>query len=359
MPRDRQLSLDMVRGVAILLVVLFHLYAPTGIGWLDVAMRPVAVAGWAGVDLFFVLSGYLVGGLILDETARTGGLATGRFFARRALRLWPVLWLYLALLVAGGAGRQAVWPVLFHVQNYVGTHAVPSHLWSLAVEEHFYLIAAFALPWLARRGAGPMIGVLVAVIVGVGALRILALGYGEALRHAQWQTQYRIDALAAGVLIAAVRRYRPDVFVRAQRRRAELAIAAVAGFAWLAHGADDATRYGIGLTVAWASAAALVLASADLTVPARWRWPARLLGGLGTIAYSLYVWHASAAQVAGGLVQAAGWQSPVAAFVVKLSLALGVGALVYRWVERPFLRLRDQPAAARPMVASGNAMRYH
>ena len=324
--RPRHLPLDVLRGLAIAQVLVFHFHTPGGHAVVDA----LAGAGWAGVDLFFVLSGYLVGGMILAEAARTGRLDRRRFFVRRALRLGPVLALYLAILLVAGAGWRTVGPVVLHIQNYADAWPVPSHLWSLAVEEHFYLFAALALPALVRRGL--VIPVLVAIIVAVGALRIGALAHGETLRHAQWQTQYRIDAPAAGVLLAALRRYRPVGFAAAGRHRALLIVGAVAAYAWLASLSEAATLYGAGRSVALLAAAALVLVAATTDARAAPRPTVRALGWLGTIAYPLYVWHASAGRVAemlGGGIAA------------KLALAILTGAVVHRYVERPILLLRE------------------
>lgn len=345
----RQQSLDVVRGIAILSVLLFHFHAPTGVVPVDALLHPFAVAGWAGVDLFFVLSGYLVGGMILTEVARDGTLDRRRFFVRRALRLWPVLAAYVAVLAAFGADWSMLWPVLLHVQNYASDMNVPSHLWSLAVEEHFYLVAALVLPWLAKRGPRALMATLVAVIIGVSALRIGALAWGETLRDAQWQTQYRIDAIAVGVLLAAVRRDRPGVFAWVERHRGWVVASALLGFGWLATGSEDATRYGIGLIVGWAASGALVLAAADAQVAPAWERPAAVLAWLGTIAYSLYIWHPSV----GTLVEASGLTG-VPLLAGKLALAITVGALVHRWIERPVLALRDRRShpATRTLVTS-------
>lgn len=338
----RQQSLDVVRGIAILSVLLFHFSAPTGSVVLDALLAPFAAAGWAGVDLFFVLSGYLVGGMILAEVARDGTLDRRRFFMRRASRLWPVLWAYLALLAASGAAWSMIWPVLFHVQNYAADLDVPSHLWSLAVEEHFYVLAALVLPGLARRGERALTATLVALILGVSALRIGALAAGVSFIDVQWQTQFRIDALAVGVLLAVWRRNRSAIFAWAASHRRWLVAGAAIGFAWLAAGAEDAIRYGIGRSVAWAASAALVLAAAEAAVAPAWRRPAAAMAWLGTISYSLYVWHASAGQVAEALVRSAGFGDGAELVAAKLALTVVTGTLVYRWVERPVLALRDR-----------------
>lgn len=101
---------------------------------LDALTRPGATFGWAGVNLFFVLSGFLLGRLVLTEQARTGRFDGRRFTARRLLKLWPVLYVFLAVQAPAGPEPNGsyLWQNALHVQNYAGTSL--THLWSLAVE---------------------------------------------------------------------------------------------------------------------------------------------------------------------------------------------------------------------------------
>lgn len=335
------MTLDVVRGIAILLVLLFHFQMPIGIPAIDAALRPFANAGWAGVDLFFVLSGFLVGGAILREAAEPVGFGYRRFFVRRALRLWPALYLYLATLwLAGGAANwELVWPVLLHVQNYADW--APSHLWSLAVEEHFYLGAALLLPLLVRGGPRRVLAVLVSIVVACLTLRIAALAAGVTPLAVQWQTQYRLDGLAIGVMLALCAIHRPQWLAQAGRYRLLLFLLAAGGFAMLAGGVTDLSD-GVSFTVAALASAALLVAMLDARIPAALLLPARAIAWLGTIAYSLYLWHASLGRVAVGLASAIGLSHPLVVLALKLTLATGVAALLYALVERPAMRLRDK-----------------
>src|SRR3954451_21567996 len=148
----RRLDLDVVRGVAIVLALGWH-FSPTrsGNAVLDALQFPGHQFGWAGVDLFFVLSGFLMGQLVLRERARTGGFDGRRFTARRVLRLWPVLYVFLAVQAVfdDEPPGSYLWQNALHVQNFAGT-SLP-HAWSLAVEEHFYLALAILVPVFARR----------------------------------------------------------------------------------------------------------------------------------------------------------------------------------------------------------------
>src|SRR5919202_1680605 len=171
--RARRLDLDVVRGAAILLALGWHFnHSWTGNPVLDALQWPGHMLGWFGVDLFFVLSGFLMGRLVLGEQARTGGFDGRRFTLRRVLKLWPVLYLFLALHAVFGteALGSYLWQNALHLQNYAGTSL--THLWSLAVEEHFYLVLALLFPLLARRRSlKPFAGVLAGVLLAVLSVR--------------------------------------------------------------------------------------------------------------------------------------------------------------------------------------------
>jgi peptidoglycan/LPS O-acetylase OafA/YrhL len=153
-------SLDVLRAIAVLLVLGRHLPLPGP----DIAVLPARTAtrwvlfGWVGVDLFFVLSGFLVGGLLFAEYRARGAVRVGRFFVRRAFKIYPAFYVFLAFLIIWGVFQEfagvAPWvdvkplswrnllgETLF-LQNYVGQ--LQGHTWSLAVEEHFYVLLGTA-----------------------------------------------------------------------------------------------------------------------------------------------------------------------------------------------------------------------
>src|SRR3954452_15579606 len=195
----RRLDLDVVRGVAIVLALGWHFSrTSSGNAVLDVVQWPGHRFGWAGVDLFFVLSGFLMGQLVLKERARTGRFDGRRFTARRLLRLWPGLYVFLAVqaLVGDESAGTYLWQNALHVQNYTGTSL--THLWSLAVEEHFYLLLAVLFPIFARRRGSVrlLVGVLVAVLVRSLVLRVVGVVHGLDEVQLQWRTHFRMDSLA-------------------------------------------------------------------------------------------------------------------------------------------------------------------
>ena len=125
-------SLDGIRGLAIILVVIAHAFPETFAG-----------GGAPGVSLFFVLSGFLITSLLLGEIETSGRIDLKKFFGRRALRLAPALIVYLSV-AAIAEGWSSVWPSLLYLGNYAqiagSDVGVNVHTWSLAVEEHFYLL---------------------------------------------------------------------------------------------------------------------------------------------------------------------------------------------------------------------------
>src|SRR3954465_8521914 len=134
--RTRRLDLDVVRGLAIVLALGWHFSGPTGNAVLDALQWPGAQFGWAGVDLFFVLSGFLMGRLVLGEHRRTGHARGRRFPLRGILKLWPVLSLFLAVPGATGSGalHSYLWQTSLHVQNIAGPYRL--YLWVPDIYDH-------------------------------------------------------------------------------------------------------------------------------------------------------------------------------------------------------------------------------
>ena len=302
----RRLDLDVVRGVAIVLALGWHFSRnPSGNPVLDALQWPGHTFGWAGVDLFFVLSGFLMGQLVLRERARTGAFDGRRFTARRLLRLWPVLYVFLAVHAVLGAepAGSYLWQNALHVQNYAGTSL--AHLWSLAVEEHFYLLLAVLFPLFARRrfSVRLLVGVLVGVLVASLALRGIGVATGVSEVQLQWRTHFRMDALAAGVLLAVVRVHAPAAFERLAGRRWLWAAATAAGICFLATvGKSGALGSTLGYTVAYVTGAAVLLLLHGAEWVPRAGWITRPVAALGRYSYGIYVWHVLAAELALGLL---------------------------------------------------------
>ncbi len=219
--RERQPGLDLLRALAIIVVVIYHaaLFGFKLPGRVD-------RFGWIGVDLFFVLSGYLIGGQLLAPLARDRRINLGRFFARRALRIMPAYFAVLAIYFLLPPWReysemsQPLWKFLLSVQN-IALHGGTafSHAWSLAVEDQFYLALPFLLLFLYRRPRPAIIIPCLIVIGGIGLRGFLAAqnpsvdggsvsfsGFQAWIYYPTWT---RLDPLLFGVVLGAIEQFRP------------------------------------------------------------------------------------------------------------------------------------------------------
>jgi peptidoglycan/LPS O-acetylase OafA/YrhL len=350
---NRRLDLDVVRGIAILLAMGWHLGLDDS-GWpvVDALMWPARTFGWAGVDLFFVLSGFLMGGIVFREREKTGNFDSGRFLARRAFKLWPVFYAFLfAQLVLGDNTWQSFFfQSFFHVQNYlVSSHA---HLWSLAVEEHFYLALALAAPLLFRGKVSDkamMIGLGAVLVIPLG-LRVAGLISGATATQLQTLTHFRLDGLAAGVLLAFVSIRFPKVLERMLRYRLLwllMVLAAIAFLAGFPKGSGLGSTVGYTVTMLGATAFLLLLYKAEW-VP-RLSFVLRPIGLLGIYSYALYLWHMAAARVAERIVEKVlpGFDAPLIETAINYIFAILVAVTITCLVEWPALKLRNKVMPAR------------
>jgi peptidoglycan/LPS O-acetylase OafA/YrhL len=334
-------ALDGLRGLAVTAVVVNHL-------------RPNALpGGWLGVDVFFVLSGYLITSLLLAEHAETGRIELRRFYSRRARRLLPAVFLLLVVLavvarLAPGAagfanlkgdgfaalGYVANWHLVLTRASYFGAFA-PSplrHLWSLSVEEQFYLVWPLVLVVVLRR-RGPRAVGLVALGLALASATAMAVAYGNGSNISR--VYFGTDTHAHGVLIGCVL----AVMAPARRRwplpRIGALVALVGvGFACAALSGTGATAYRGGVAGAGVLTAVVI---AGVVAPGRrgpvgWLLELRPLRTLGRISYGVYLWHWPVLVfVTAQRVGASGW--PLLGLQVALTLALAAGSYVV--LERP------------------------
>jgi peptidoglycan/LPS O-acetylase OafA/YrhL len=225
-PKSRVPELDGLRGVAILFVVVFHYISQEGAtptGTATHLLQRFVILGWSGVDLFFVLSGFLIGGILMDACASTFYYRT--FYARRFFRIIPIyyLWItvYIALVGFAGARIQRlsnsgvapplgfpVYSYYLFLQNFRGSGfpglagAWLGHLWSLAVEEQFYLIAPLVVRFISPRKLPYALGTVIALAPALRTFLRLAAGASPSLVTVLMPS--RADALAVGMLLAAL-----------------------------------------------------------------------------------------------------------------------------------------------------------
>ena len=360
-------GLDTLRAVAILLVMVFHLQ-----NLLPELLEPLASVGWMGVDLFFVLSGYLIGLQLLRPLLADKRPSLAEFYRRRAFRILPAYLVVLALYVWVPAWRESpglspAWEFLTFTENlfvdYSHNHAF-SHVWSLCVEEHFYLILPILVLLLSHR---PRFGLTLAVFLlfvalGLG-LRTFALvhwlrslpveadhWYVLYYEHLYYPTWARLDGLIAGVALACVQLFRSAWWSGLCRRGHTLMLGGLGLFALAIWLFQDRNASDTGLA-AWGDvvgplvlsvALALVVLSALSRngVLARWRVPGA--GPLANLAFTLYLTHKAAAHLAERWLPDLMSGRDLKATAVCAVACLGIASLLHFAVERPFMILRTQ-----------------
>lgn len=371
-PQDsrRLQQLDVLRALAVVLVLGRHMVLPpTDIPGLSPFFEVWQRGGWVGVDLFFVLSGFLVSGLLFDSHQRTGSIDAKRFLIRRGLKIYPSFWffIFVTLILDHVVGRRLIYCIgsdcevvdrtrqtiveLLFVQNYggeiAGVPALWGHTWSLAVEEHFYLAIAALFFVLVRRCSSspfnrvPVIGVaLLAVCV---LLRLGTAPRSYEINQVLFPTHLRMDALMVGVVLAFLwRTYPPLRGERVRQRRwwhVSVGVALIAP-AFVFPVEDTNWILTIGLTMNALGGALIILGSLHCSKSAR-----RLVRGtatLGIYSYTTYLWHLPIVVYLFLHVEQPStliWLTFTTIYFVGSPL---VGVVTARLVEIPVLRLRDR-----------------
>src|SRR5512137_2654482 len=375
-------ALDGMRGVAVLMVLAFHFLHVDGEGGAaERVLLSASRSGWAGVDLFFVLSGFLITGILLDARGAPGYFRA--FYARRVLRIFPLYYAYLAVLFLAvplllpslDVKRETqgwLWTYLGNVlfAREGGFQASPytAHFWSLAVEEQFYL-AWPVLVWVLPRRRLAL--VCLGLVAGAFALRLGIHRTTFNATAAYVLTPARMDALALGALVAIAAR-EPAWWPRVRRGAPwVLGVSAAAVAAVWVHqgglfGGDPVVQVWAFGPLAVGFAALLVLAidpspSSRLSRALR----NRTLRGAGKYCYGLYVLHYPiflALEAAGftslALAGATGSRLlGVLAFAgVAGAATLAAALLSWNLLEKPFLRWKDRVPYREPAAAGGSPL---
>jgi len=339
----RSPPLDGLRAVAIAAVILFHI------------KHKLAPGGFVGVDLFFVISGFVITRSLASELRRTGAISIRAFYLRRVRRILPALLVFMAGTAAlslaagrgsGSEGKAALavatsslnWFLAFGGYETLRTSWFV-HAWSLSVEEQFYILWPLAFVLLSRRNS-PSI-TLAALAAGIALSA--ALAFFLAAQGAPWSRVYfGFDARAQGLLAGCLLAVAGTAAVPAPVRKL-WPVAALAFLAMTLTVDNHGPFLGLGgFTLAALVSAWLIAAAAeDGEAPLARLLSARPLVWVGLRSYSLFLWHYPIAQAlySGGLRY---WPS------LTLVLSLIVADLSYRFVERPFLKRRsgELPSAA-------------
>jgi peptidoglycan/LPS O-acetylase OafA/YrhL len=361
-------ELDTLRGVAVLMVVCYH-----GLGWryaafphdrLSALALHATLIGWAGVNLFFVLSGFLITGILLDTRGRSDFYS--RFYRCRALRILPIYLITVLVMLAAHAMSitGALFSLVFlaNLVTLFGISLPHSVLWTLAVEEQFYL----GWPMVVRRASPRSVAVIAfCVVLAMPIIRALGyyLGAGPGLAKYTW---FIADGLALGALLGVIAR-RPRGTDRIAVQWFAVACAGCAALIFiLFRDAGLLTRSrsivgaAFGLTMINFGFGAVVATALLLGTSRRHAWVEwRVLAFFGAISYGLYLIHVFVYDL---LYPTAG-QAPIPTaqilerFLIATTLAVAIASLSRWQFEARFLRLKEHrhshiPAAQRDLLSS-------
>jgi peptidoglycan/LPS O-acetylase OafA/YrhL len=362
-------ALDGVRGLAILAVLLFHFVAPVNPqGPIDGAITWLFSYGALGVDLFFVLSGFLITGILYDS--RTDPAYFRNFYMRRVLRIFPLYYAVLVMVffvvpeipalhgteIAGLRNHQA-WAWLYGVNIYLAIHggwglSYIEHFWSLAVEEQFYLVWPLVV-WLLAATPRRFLTFSLAVALASFGGRIVASLLGASLIATTVLTPFQLDSLAIGAFIAVYLR-QPDGEIAARRIIVPMTAAGL-GLLLLQFGVRHFTGYGNALLSLRSGAFHLLLAALllkALGAPASSGWSrffrSSSMTTLGKYSYGLYVYHHFFsyyfAKHATEFALASVIGSRIAALTIQavggIAASMAIAWLSYEYFERYFLQLK-------------------
>jgi peptidoglycan/LPS O-acetylase OafA/YrhL len=358
-------GLDHLRAAAIVLVLLFHYDFYYGVPeWLDSFSR----FGWSGVDLFFVLSGYLIADKLFREFDARGRIGFREFYLNRILRIIPA---YLAVVglyfsfpdLQEGRGLQPLWKFLTFTQNfsidlYRNTF---SHAWSLCVEEHFYLLLPMLLHFTFSRKLSHRAAYVFAAVVALGIIirysiweAYVAGAYGQmrimaAIKGIYYPTYCRLDGLLAGVAIASIFKYRPalkEKLVKHGNGLLALSFLLLVVTYFLFGGTLVSQKFTSMMTavfgfplVSLAYGLLVVAAMSPKCVLSGYKF--RPTATLATLSYSLYLSHKIINHIVNTRLKYVLEMENYQLFPVSMVAALVCGLVLHLIVEKPFLILRD------------------
>jgi peptidoglycan/LPS O-acetylase OafA/YrhL len=343
--RSRVPSLDGLRAVSIALVTFSHLLGTTGFPLAEDALESLNDIGFLGVRTFFVISGYLITNLLISEHAKTGRISLRGFYVRRAYRILPAATVLIAFvaIVAAAGGFQLHRHDLLHAVTYTMNYHYDrswelGHLWSLSVEEQFYLLWPLALVVFGRRAIVPVAVTMLALAPVFRALAYRYLTDGDSAVDEAFPCV--MDAIAAGCLLAGMRTQLDTSRVYRWFTSGPGFLVVLAAIA----AAQIRTNYVMLDSVIDVSVKNVALA---IVIDRFVRYPDGPAGKVlnwrpvmfvGTLSYSLYLWQEP---FINPHVQNATTQWPV-----NVILAIGCSVASYFLVEKPFLALRKRRSRA-------------
>ncbi|MEM6342610.1 MAG: acyltransferase [Bacteroidota bacterium] len=348
-------EIDFLRGIAVILVLFRH-YA---------FFAPLYRTGWIGVDLFFVLSGFLVSGLLFKEYQRFGNISGGQFLIRRGFKIYPLFYCALGItffveVFTGQSSTTTQWiGELVFIQNYLAN--IWNHTWSLAVEEHFYLLLTLVIFLLARfqilRKPKIILTSFALILLLVLGMRFYAAHNSEITYMGNFfPTHLRIDSLLFGVVLSWVYHFRNKLFLAFFSRRKFLlfAVSAVLILPSVFLPVLDYWMITIGFTglyLGFGLLLGLFIADKDINSKLNRLFTpigVTLVAKVGYYSYSIYLFHMFVIRY---IIEPLEISFPYRLeFFLYCFLSILIGILMTKLVELPFLKLRDKIVPRRAKV---------
>jgi peptidoglycan/LPS O-acetylase OafA/YrhL len=326
------------------------------------------IQGRLGVVLFFVISGFLITYLLLSEKLSLGSISIKDFYVRRILRIWPLYFLVIlsCMLVVSRVGPLAApayqdyidrhfWPIFLGYAVFVPTLVEPvlftTHVWSIAVEEQFYIV----WPWFVKWSHGLWLLVLVP-IVAIFAPTIIweyPTNWRSSITifHA-WEYARHFSCLAIGCLTAICYLGAPRVLLRCLYHPAVQAsvLGCLIALLWIAHShGEEGVRAEFGADARWYSLLfGIVILNVATNPRPLVRFENRVADYLGRISYGLYMFHPIAIALAVYALRPLirdnyeSWLSNAAVYILSFVLSVFVASTSYHFFEQPFLRLKSR-----------------
>lgn len=361
---ERLHGLDHLRTIAILLVMVFHY----GRG-IPAYLEPIKQIGWTGVDLFFVLSGYLIGFQLLKEYKNTNQINFGQFYIKRFFRIIPA---YLAVLIMyyslselkEGSGLPPLWKFLTFTQNFglnAQTEKSFSHAWSLCIEEQFYLLLPISIVLLFKNKLQKTTPYLIIGLIILGYIlrlynwqehvqpfidngnrRQMVYGFLEKVYYPSYN---RMDGLLMGLSIAVIFNYKPNIKAKLIRHGNKVLLAGLMVF-MLAYVlcanfiSYNTSIYGYPLI---SLAYAIIVLAAISPTCLLYKFKTKFTLLIATLSYSIYLTHKQVYHFTKMFIKDLGNESIEQwTFWICIIIAIVAGLLVHLIIEKPFLKLRDK-----------------
>lgn len=354
-------ALDLLRSLAIFLVVLHHYPKSQDPNSIYMTLRSF---GWIGVDIFFVLSGYLISKGLIKEFKRESKFSFSNFYVKRAFRILPIYWVVVALyfFLPSFAEREKIaplWRFLTFTQNFDLTFSAFSHAWSLCIEEHFYLVLPISLFFLLKRSSSKLsILVFAGLILGGMVLRwsiweslIAPLDISTRAfrvtyyKYLYYPTYGRLDGLVLGVLISTIQVYRPILWnklIGQHNKLLMLGVLLISVALTLFSGQKSiiSTTFGFPL-LSLGIASIFISVFNNKSIFSKYKIPS--MNVFATLAFSIYLTHKAVIKIVHVHLEGFGFEK----FHPVTTLSTIVSILLFSWIlftliEKPFLKFRER-----------------